>query len=238
MCPGRRGRAAPSRRRRGPSASPGGRERHQSVHLGHEVVEDRGADSPAHDTSDLSSLQCFWYGASPMSPIRLEEALTRIGPVMAQIFGQTEAPMMISTMAPRDHFHADGGLRPRVAPHRRHLLPRRRGLPLPGRPRKGHGDHGRLQRLLHRGRAGADGAPGDRGLCGDRPARPEVGRPGHRCAPGRTGHPLDLTEITDCVKQRLGSVKARKQIEVWDDLPRSKVGKVLKSEIKERLGPV
>lgn len=52
----------------------------------------------------------------------------------------------------------------------------------------------------------------------------------------RTGRTLDLTENTDFVKQRLGSVKAPKQIEVWDDLPRSKAGKVLKSEIKERLG--
>jgi len=62
------------------------------------------------DEVDLSSLQCFWYGAAPMSVQRLEEALTRIGPVMAQLFGQTEAPMMISTMAPRDHFRPDGSI--------------------------------------------------------------------------------------------------------------------------------
>jgi len=64
----------------------------------------------ALDTTDLSSLQCFWYGAAPMSAARLEEALERIGPVMAQLFGQTEAPMMISTLAPRDHFHPDGSV--------------------------------------------------------------------------------------------------------------------------------
>ena len=58
--------------------------------------------------ADLSSLRCFWYGAAPMSAARLEEALTRIGPVMAQLFGQTEAPMMISTMSPDDHFRPDG----------------------------------------------------------------------------------------------------------------------------------
>ncbi|WP_312008612.1 AMP-binding protein [Nocardioides alcanivorans] len=57
-------------------------------------------DHPSLKAADLSSLQCFWYGAAPMSARRLEEALTRIGPVMAQLFGQTEAPMMISTMAP------------------------------------------------------------------------------------------------------------------------------------------
>src|SRR3984957_18052826 len=50
--------------------------------------------------TDLSSLQCLWYGAAPMSAARLEEAIDRIGPVMAQIFGQSEAPMMISMMPP------------------------------------------------------------------------------------------------------------------------------------------
>jgi len=39
------------------------------------------------DGADLSSLQCFWYGAAPISPARLEEALRRIGPVMAQLLG-------------------------------------------------------------------------------------------------------------------------------------------------------
>ncbi len=37
------------------------------------------------------------------------------------------------------------------------------------------------------------------------------------------------------VKDRLGCVKAPKQVEVWPDLPRSKVGKILKSEVKSRL---
>ena len=76
-------------------------------------------DQPGLDRADLSSLQCFWYGAAPMSAARLEEALTRIGPVMAQLFGQTEAPMMISTMAPRDHFRADGSDRHTSDCHRR-----------------------------------------------------------------------------------------------------------------------
>src|SRR2546423_12652573 len=61
-------------------------------------------------SKDLTSLQCLWYGAAPMSTIRLEEAIGRIGPVLGQLFGQTEAPMMISTMAPQQHVHADGSL--------------------------------------------------------------------------------------------------------------------------------
>ena len=57
-----------------------------------------------------SSLQCFWYGAAPMSAAGSSDALVKIGPVMGQLFGQTEAPMMISTMAPKDHFNADGSV--------------------------------------------------------------------------------------------------------------------------------
>ena len=51
-------------------------------------------------------------------------------------------------------------------------------------------------------------------------------------------HPgQDVTddELRTFVKARLGSVKAPKQIEVWPDLPRSKVGKILKNEVKSRL---
>jgi acyl-CoA synthetase (AMP-forming)/AMP-acid ligase II len=51
----------------------------------------------------------------------------------------------------------------------------------------------------------------------------------------RGGATVEPAEIASFVKQRLGSVKAPKQVEVWPDLPRSKVGKVLKNEIKTRL---
>jgi acyl-CoA synthetase (AMP-forming)/AMP-acid ligase II len=37
------------------------------------------------------------------------------------------------------------------------------------------------------------------------------------------------------VKERIGSVKAPKQIEIWPDLPRSTVGKVLKTDIRREL---
>lgn len=50
--------------------------------------------------------------------------------------------------------------------------------------------------------------------------------PGRRLAPG---------EAETFVKERLGSVKAPKQVEIWADLPRSKVGKVLKTDIKATL---
>ena len=51
----------------------------------------------------------------------------------------------------------------------------------------------------------------------------------------RAGRTVDVAEVSSFVKQRVGSVKTPKHIEVWDDLPRSKVGKVLKAEIRARM---
>ena len=50
-----------------------------------------------------------------------------------------------------------------------------------------------------------------------------------------TGTELDPAELKAFVKERIGSVKTPKQVEIWPDLPRSKVGKVLKGEIKQVL---
>ena len=49
------------------------------------------------------------------------------------------------------------------------------------------------------------------------------------------GQHVDADEVQAFVKARIGSVKTPKQVEVWPDLPRSKVGKVLKTDIKARL---
>jgi len=49
------------------------------------------------------------------------------------------------------------------------------------------------------------------------------------------GRALDPDDIVAFVKSRIGSVKSPKQVEVWPDLPRSKVGKVLKAEIRQAL---
>jgi acyl-CoA synthetase (AMP-forming)/AMP-acid ligase II len=51
----------------------------------------------------------------------------------------------------------------------------------------------------------------------------------------RPGREVSGAELAGFVKERIGSVKAPKQVEVWPDLPRSKVGKVLKTDIKATL---
>ena len=59
-------------------------------------------DHPALERTDLSSLDLLLYGASPMSPARLEEGLKRIGPVFSQLYGQTEC-YPISVLRKADH---------------------------------------------------------------------------------------------------------------------------------------
>ena len=244
------------------------------------------------DDTDMSSLRCFWYGAAPMSPARLEEALRRIGPVMAQLFGQTEAPMMISTMAPRDHFRADGS----VAVER--LASAGRPTPLCTVAIMGSDgavlDRGRTGEIVVRGSlvmrgyhrdpdataaASAHGwhHTGDIGYLDEdnylfivdrakdmvitggfnvysteveqaimqHPAVQDcavVGLPDEKWGERvtavvqlRSGASVAATEIGSFVRERIGGVKTPKQIEIWPDLPRSKVGKVLKRDIRATL---
>jgi fatty-acyl-CoA synthase len=249
-------------------------------------------DHPGLAAADLSSLQCLWYGAAPMSAARLAEAITAIGPVLGQLFGQTEAPMMISTMAPRDHVRPDGTLaterfasagRPTplvtvaiMDPAGELLPPGERGEivvrgPLvmagyykdpaataeAGRHGWHHtGDIGyldadnylfivdRAKDMIITGGFNVYSAEVEQVLL----AHPGVqdcavvglpdGKWGERVTAVvqlHAGHELASAELQAFAKERLGSVKAPKQVEVWADLPRSPVGKVLKKEVRFRL---
>lgn len=247
---------------------------------------------PDLDATDLSSLMCFWYGAAPMSPTRLAEALDRIGP-MAQLFGQTEAPMMISVLPPAEHRRADGSIATEVL--------RSAGRPTPLVTVAVMGEDGTLLPTGERGEivirsslvmagyyknpeatedasrfgwhhTGDIGYLDDSGLLfivdrakdmiitgGFNVYSTEVeqailahdavqdcaviGLPdekwGERVVAVVQPQPdrsIDPAELATFVKERIGSVKAPKQIEVWPDLPRSKVGKVLKTDIKAAFG--
>ncbi|WP_227998413.1 acyl-CoA synthetase [Nocardia australiensis] len=249
-------------------------------------------DHPALDTTDLSSLRCLWYGAAPISPARLAEALTRIGPVLGQLFGQTEAPNMITTLAPADHFRPDGS----IATERLSSA----GRPTPLTTVAIMDDHGALLERGQRGEivvrgplvmAGYHENPqataevsahgwhhtGDIGYLDDdnflyvvdrakdmiitggfnvysaeveqalldHPAVKEsavIGLPdeiwGERVTAAvqlRPDQAVTTDELIRFVKSRIGSVKAPKQIEIWTDLPRSKVGKVLKNEVRSAM---
>ena len=60
-------------------------------------------DHPDSHSRDLSSLETVYYGASAMNPVRLAEAIKRFGPIFAQYYGQSEAPMVITYLAKKDH---------------------------------------------------------------------------------------------------------------------------------------
>jgi fatty-acyl-CoA synthase len=60
-------------------------------------------EHPAAARHDLSSLETIVYGAAPMSPDRLRTAIDRFGPIFVQLYGQTEAPMVITTLRKSDH---------------------------------------------------------------------------------------------------------------------------------------
>jgi fatty-acyl-CoA synthase len=242
--------------------------------------------------TDLSSLQCFWYGAAPMSPERLEQALTAIGPVMAQLFGQSEAPMMISMLPPAEHFRPDGSVarerltsagRPAplvevriMAPDGALLSTGERGeivvrssLVMAGYYKNPeataeasrHGWHhtgdigyldddgylfivDRAKDMIITGGFNVYSAEVEQALLAH-PAVREcgvVGLPDEKwgervvaVVQPQEGARVTADELIAFAKERIGSVKAPKQVHVWPDLPRSTVGKVLKTAIREQL---
>ena len=60
-------------------------------------------DHPDSRIRDLSSLETVYYGASAINPVRLKEAIDRFGPIFAQYYGQSEAPMVITYLAKGEH---------------------------------------------------------------------------------------------------------------------------------------
>ena len=66
-------------------------------------------DHPRFAETDLSSLQTVYYGASPMSPARLQEAIKKMGPVFFQFYGQTEAVMTVCVLRKDEHLVDDLG---------------------------------------------------------------------------------------------------------------------------------
>jgi acyl-CoA synthetase (AMP-forming)/AMP-acid ligase II len=52
------------------------------------------------------------------------------------------------------------------------------------------------------------------------------------------GQDVPADDLRAFVRERLGGVRASRHVEVWPDLPRSRVGKVRKNEVRSQLlGP-
>jgi acyl-CoA synthetase (AMP-forming)/AMP-acid ligase II len=64
---------------------------------------------PSGRQRDYGALQYLVYSAAPMSVDKLREALAVFGPVMAQCYGQAEAPMICTYLSPAEHADAAAG---------------------------------------------------------------------------------------------------------------------------------
>lgn len=63
-------------------------------------------DLPQIQTADLSALRTIQYGAAPISPARLRESIERFGPVLQQLYAQTECPNYATLLRKSDHVAA------------------------------------------------------------------------------------------------------------------------------------
>ncbi|MCK8782897.1 AMP-binding protein [Roseomonas sp. NAR14] len=59
--------------------------------------------APGLGRARMRSMETFIYGASPIAPATLLEAMERIGPCFMQLYGQTEAPNTICCLRRADH---------------------------------------------------------------------------------------------------------------------------------------
>jgi acyl-CoA synthetase (AMP-forming)/AMP-acid ligase II len=62
--------------------------------------------SPELQETKLTSLKLFLISAAPVAPEKLRAAVQTFGPVMAQSFGQAEAPFFLTFLSPEDHRRA------------------------------------------------------------------------------------------------------------------------------------
>ena len=240
---------------------------------------------------DYSSLKCFMYGAAPMSVDKLKEAIEVFGPVMAQGYGQTEAPITCTYLSARDHLvigdpEKEKRLRScgrptlltpvEIMDDRGNLL----GPDLTGEivvrgnlVMKGYYKNPEQTKEVsafgwhHTGDIGYKDEEGyvyivdrkkDMIISGGfniypseveqaimaHPAVQEcavIGVPDDKWGEAvkavievKPGMQVAESELIAFCKERIGSVKAPKSVEIWDALPRSAIGKVLKKEVRKK----
>lgn len=60
-------------------------------------------DSPTRADYDTSSLRRIYYGGAPIAPRRITEAINAFGPILTQVYGHSESPMVLAVLEPEDH---------------------------------------------------------------------------------------------------------------------------------------
>ncbi|VWD05415.1 MULTISPECIES: class I adenylate-forming enzyme family protein [Burkholderia] len=245
----------------------------------------------ALDRTDVSSLRCIAVGAAPIAPEKLKEAVRRFGPLIHEVYGQSECLFPVVAKRPSDYLLPSGEFDDDVL--------RSAGRPVPFARVEimddagncvGPGERGEIVVRSAMVMSGYYKRPDDTAVIsefgwhhttdiGIRDARgfitivdrkkdmivsggfnifpaeieaainahPAVldcavfGVPDEKWGEAvkavvqlKPGQQVTEEQIIDLCKQTLGSVKAPKSVEFWDDLPRSAVGKVLKRDIRMR----
>jgi acyl-CoA synthetase (AMP-forming)/AMP-acid ligase II len=240
---------------------------------------------------DYSSLKYFVYAAAPMSAQKLKEALEVFGPVMAQTFGQAEAPMLCTFLSPKEHLViGDPKLEKRVMscgrstvfaqveimddegrilpPNEKGEIVVRGALVMKGyykNPKAteeasrfgwhhtgdvGFKDEDGYFYIVDRKRdmiisGGFNLYPSEiEQVIWSHPAVEDcavVGVPDEKWGEAvkaivqmKAGGHATVEELAAFCRERLGGMKTPKSFEIWDQLPRSPVGKVLKRTIRDR----
>ncbi len=240
---------------------------------------------------DYSSLTHFVYAAAPMSAEKLKEAMEIFGPVMAQTFGQAEAPMLCTFLSPEEHkvvgdpklekrlmscgrstifaqvevMDDDGNILP---PNEKGEIVVRGNLVMKGyyKNPKATEEASRFG-WHHTGDVGFKDEDGyfyivdrkrDMIISGGFNIYPSeieqviwahpavqdcavVGVPDDKWGEAvkaivqlKTPGAATVEELSAFCRERVGGMKTPKSFEIWDSLPRSPVGKVLKRTIRDR----
>ena len=233
----------------------------------------------------LTSLRYLIYGGAPMRPEQIRRAQAIFGPVLCTSFGQTEAPQIITFLAPEDMQGERLASVGRSSLMTRVAILDEQGNVLPAGQEGEVAVRGNLvmsayldspeetAKTLVKGwlRTGDAGVLDEQGylylrdrlrdviisggfnvypsdvevvLC----AHPDVaecavvgvphdkwGEAVHAVVRMKEGACFDAGVLIEHVKKELGSVKTPKEIHVVAELPRSAVGKVLKSVVREQL---
>jgi fatty-acyl-CoA synthase len=217
-------------------------------------------DHPEVERYDLSSLRNIVYGAAPIAPERLKQAIDRFGPIFTQLYGQTEAPMMLSCLPRDEHVIAD--------PERQRQVLSSCGRPTVTTRMKlldPQGDEvapGEVGKIVVRSINTMDGylkdpeSPAETIKAGwlhyprevedvlfEHPAVKEaavIGVPHEKWGEAAKavvvldeGKVATEEELIAFVKERKGQLMAPKSAEFWDSIPLTNLGKVDKKKIRE-----
>lgn len=247
--------------------------------------------APQIASANLSSLQCLAVGAAPIAPEKLKEAVRVFGPVIYEVYGQSECLFPVVAKQPEDYIRPDGSfdedaLRSAgrcvpyacveimddggviVAPGEKGEIVVRSAMVMKEYYKKpaetaevssfgwhhttdiGIKDQRGLITIVDRKKdmivsGGFNVFPSEiEAVINAHPAVLDcavVGIPDEKWGEAvkaivqlKPGQKIAADQLIAMCKQELGSVKAPKSVEFWDELPRSAVGKVLKRDIRDK----